>query len=74
MSAPQAVPGYLITFTPCGHVQHWHTAPEPGTWLTHWNIPGGGCQSPRQVQSVQPCPGCPDCWRQASLFELGRAA
>lgn len=61
--------GVLITFTPCGHVQHWHIAPEIGTWLTHWEIPGGGCQSSRQVQAVEPCPGCPDCWQQTALFD-----
>lgn len=68
-----AARGYLITFKPCGHVQHWPTAPETGTWLTHWDIPGGGCQTSRQVESVKPCPGCRDCWRQPALFTLEAA-
>jgi hypothetical protein len=62
------VNGYLITFEPCGHVQHWHTTPDVGMWLTHWGGPRPGCQTSRQVQAVTPCPGCPECWQQPALF------
>lgn len=73
MSIPAAA-GYLITFKPCGHVMHWHTAPAIGTWLTHWGGPQPGCQTSREVVSVVPCLGCPECWRQPALFGERRAA
>ena len=78
MTAPAPRSGYLVTFTPCGHTAHYPAAPAAGSWLTHWGKftgPRPGCQSPREVAAVRPCPGCPDCWRQPSLFgELREAA
>jgi hypothetical protein len=66
--------GFLITFTPCGHVQHWHSAPAEAAWVSCWTGRRTGCQTQRQVQAVEPCPGCPDCWRQPDLFGERRAA
>jgi hypothetical protein len=76
MTSPSAATtrGFLITFQPCGHVQHWHTAPEPGMWVSCWAGPRPGCQTPQQVQAVTPCPGCPDCWQQPDLFGDLRSA
>lgn len=84
MTAPQAR-GFLVTFTPCGHVQHSCGNPPAGSWLSCWWAPRrNGCQTSRQVVKSEPCPGCPDCpgqappaagWVQASLFDgPGRAA
>ena len=66
--------GYLVTFKPCGHVQHMRNPAEPGMWLSCWAGPRPGCQTQRQVRAVTPCPGCPDCWRQAPLFGTREAA
>jgi hypothetical protein len=83
---------YLVTFKPCGHVSHMRGNPAPGAWTGCYpavgHSPGGrwGCQTPRQVVSVEQCPGLPDwsdchcqpgtaevtSWRQPALF--GEAA
>jgi hypothetical protein len=61
MTGPQPGPrGYLVTFKPCGDVQHMTSAPKAGAWMTHWH-PRKACQTSGQVVSVEPCPGCPDC-------------
>lgn len=82
MTAPSPSRGFLVTFRPCGHVAHSLAAPEIGSWLTHFGVPGG-CQSSREVVSAVQCPGCPDCpgwtapvtaWRQPALFDLEAAA
>jgi hypothetical protein len=67
--------GFLVTFKPCGHVQHSRAVPAEGLWLSCWQGPRGhGCQTPRQVAEAVPCPGCPDCWRQPTLPGFGAAA
>lgn len=65
--------GYLITFKPCGHVTHSAAPVKPGQWLTHWEIAENRCQTPREVASVRPCPGCPGCWQQPALVLLEAA-
>lgn len=67
------MPGYLITFKPCGHVQHWPSAPQPGLWLTHFGVGENPCQSPRAVASVRRCPGCPECREQPVLVQMEAA-
>ena len=63
LEAPEI--GWLITFTPCGHVQHCYGEPTPGTWVScSWRPGDPGCQTGRQVAGVRPClrrNGCPDC-------------
>ena len=68
--------GFLVTFKPCGHVQHYNGAPRPGSWASCSCRPKrAGCQTQRQVQEVRACPGCPDCWSQPPLFrDIERAA
>jgi hypothetical protein len=74
VSVPAPARGFLVAFKPCGDVQHMVNAPEPGTWMTHWHPRRGMCQTSAQVVSVEECPGCPDCWRQAPLFGLEAAS
>lgn len=84
MTAPPALRGFLVTFKPCGHVQHYNGEPRPGTWASCNYMPHRkGCQSQRQVQAVERCPGCPECprwkpsaadWQQPSLFDGLEAA
>jgi hypothetical protein len=63
--------GYLVTFTPCGHEQHYNGAPAAGVWSSCWGIPGQrpGCQTQRKVKSVRDCPTCGGC---IPGFECGR--
>lgn len=84
MTAPLPARGHLVTFKPCGHVQHLRGNPAPGMWVSCWFMPKrAGCQTQREVASSELCPGCPECpgwkpsaadWRQPSLFDLEAAA
>ena len=60
--------GFIVTFTPCGHEQHYNGAPAIGSWCSCWWRPNGpGCQGSRQVKSVRPAPAqivtCARCLR-----------
>jgi len=74
-AVPPLAAGWLITFT-CGHVHHWHCPPAEGTgmWIScYGHGDGPSCQTPRQVESVKACPGCPRCWTQPVLITLEAA-